>query len=239
MGRKTPTNLGDFYIINEKLDRKIRKFKGKLLRWYRTERKKKYLWRDFPWRREQTGDYEKLIAEILLQKTRAENIVETYNKFLMKYPTLSDLGRAHYEDLVDLLTPLGLQRNRARNLIKLAKALLELGYIPSDHKNLRKLPGIGPYIANAFLVSAHNKRLPVVDTNVRRICERVFSIVSKKDPRRDKKIWEFVELLLPAKNCREFTWAILDFSAIVCRRKNPRCDKCPIAKICDYSLSKE
>lgn len=221
----------------KKLDLKIRRFQESLLHWYFNERKKRYPWRDFPWREEKIGSYGKLIAEILLQKTRAENIVEIYGKFLRKYPTFLDLARADYEDLASFLTPLGLYRNRAKSLIRLAKGLLEMSEIPSTREDLMKLPGIGPYIANAFLVTAYNKRLPVVDTNVRRVCKRVFSVKSKRDPRRDKKIWEFVELLVPAKNCREFMWALLDFSAVVCRKRNPKHDECPIAEICDYFSS--
>lgn len=224
-------------VLPEGLGRKLRGFREALLSWYFGERREKYPWRDFPWRSDEAGKYEKLVAEILLQKTRAENVLEVYRNLLERYPTFEDLARARYEDLAELLKPVGLYRNRARSLVKLARRVVELGGVPSSPEELEKLPGVGPYIANIFLVLALNKRLPVVDTNIRRVCERVFSVKAKRDPRRDPEIWRFVEALLPRENFKEFILALLDFSAVICRKKNPRCAECPVAGLCDHLAS--
>lgn len=213
---------------NLTFEEKVKIIQERLLDWY-DRHGRKYL----PWRRDDVSPFQKLVAEILLQKTRAENILSVYSEFVRKYPDPQSLAKENEEKLAKLLKPLGLYRNRAKNLLKLAKALA-CKEIPRTREELEKLPGIGPYIANAFLVSAYGKCLPVVDTNVRRFVERVFSIKSKRDPRRDPKIWRFVERLLPSTRCREFIWALLDFSALICKAKNPECEKCPIRDVCDF-----
>jgi len=209
-------------------EEKVRFIQTRLLEWYGRFGRK-----NLPWRKGDLSPFHKLVAEVLLQKTRAENILRVFEEFRKRYPDPSILAREDEEKLAEFLKPLGLYRNRARNLIKLAKSLVARG-IPSSPKDLEGLPGIGPYIANAFLVSAYGKCLPVVDTNIRRFVERVFSVESKRDPRRDPEIWKFVARLLPSEKCREFIWALLDLSALVCKAKSPDCANCPISEVCDY-----
>lgn len=215
-------------MVEKPDDAKIKEFRKRLFEWYANNR------RTFPWRDRKASPYEILIAEIMLQKTRAENIVKTYQHFIEKYPNPKTLSQTNVSELMELIKPLGLYRLRSKRLHEMGKAFVRMGKIPSDSKGLESLLGIGPYILNAFLLAAFNKRLPVVDTNIRRVYERVFSVKSKRDPRRDKFIWEFAEKILPEKDYREFTWALLDFSALVCTKKSPKCPVCPVSKICDF-----
>lgn len=195
--------------------------------------------RNFPWRKQGISKYDILIAEIMLQKTKAENVVYIYKKFLEKYPTPSKLSKARQKSIEKLIKPLGLYRNRSQNLLILGKAIVPPNDIPHSYANLSVLPGIGPYITNAFLISAYDQSLPVVDTNIRRLYERIFSIKSKVDPRRDRDIWMFAKKILPKKNCRSFTWGLLDFSALVCKKRKPNCHVCPLQTICNfYNISK-
>jgi len=200
----------------------------RLAQWFRSNR------RSFPWRETKRSPYEILIAEIMLQKTRAENIVPTYRKFIRKYPDFESLSRADIQEIKRIVGVLGLSNMRARNLLRVGQEVVKNGRIPRNREQLLKIPGVGPYIANAFLLYAYNERLPVVDTNVRRLYGRIFSFESKKDPRRDKNVWIFAEKLLPICNYKEFTWALMDFCASVCKPKNPLCRSCPISDICDY-----
>lgn len=207
----------------------IRTFQKSLISWFNLNGRK------FPWREPGRSPYEILIAEIMLQKTKAENIVSTYLKFVERYPDFEALSKAHLDELQQILKVLGLSNMRSKNILKLAQEIKKIGFIPGEREKLLTLPGVGPYIANAFLVAAYNQRLPVVDTNVRRLYERVFSLKSKRDPRRDKKIWTFAEKVLPKNNYKEFTWALMDFCAIVCKAKNPLCSSCPVSAICEYA----
>lgn len=206
----------------------IKTFQERLISWFNLNGRR------FPWREHGRSPYEILIAEIMLQKTKAENIVPTYLKFIEKYPDFGVLSNANPNELQQDLKALGLSNVRSKNILKLAQEIKKIGFIPNEREKLLSLPGIGPYIANAFLLAAHNQRLPVVDTNVRRLYERVFSLKSKKDPRRDKEIWTFAEKVLPENNYKEFTWALMDFCASVCKAKNPLCGSCPIRIICEY-----
>lgn len=206
----------------------IKTFQKCLISWFNLNGRR------FPWREHRRSPYEILIAEIMLQKTKAENIIPTYLKFIEKYPGFEALSKANPNELQQDLKVLGLSNVRSKNILKLAQEIRKIGFIPSEREKLLTLPGIGPYIANAFLLAAYNQRLPVVDTNVRRLYERVFSLKSKKDPRRDKKIWTFAEKVLPKNNYKEFTWALMDFCASVCKAKNPLCSSCPIRSICEH-----
>lgn len=200
-----------------------------LLKWYEKHGRK-----HLPWRAENVPKFHRLVAEILLQKTRAENVIEVYRRFVEVYPDPVSLAKADENELAEFLRPLGLYRNRSKNLIKLAKAISNKVEIPCNRDDLEQLPGVGPYIANAFLLSACNERVPVVDTNIRRLLKRVFSVEVGRDPRRDPSAWRFVERILPEENYREFTWALLDLAALICKSRKPSCHECPISLVCDY-----
>jgi A/G-specific adenine glycosylase len=209
-------------------ENQVKAFQECLISWFRSNGRK------FPWREPCRSPYEILIAEIMLQKTKAENIVFTYLQFIEKYPDFRALSKANIEELKQILKVLGLSNVRAKSIWRLTQEIIRIGNIPKKREELLKLPGVGPYIANAFLLSAYNEKLPVVDTNVRRLYERLFSFKSKKDPRRDKKVWAFAEKILPEDHYKEFTWALMDFCANICRAKNPLCVSCPISGICEH-----
>jgi len=203
-------------------------FQSRLLDWFK-KRGRKFPWRE-PWR----TPYEVLIAEIMLQKTRAENVVDTYLEFVERYPNFEALSNATLSELSKILEVLGLSKIRAKSLSKLSKEIVRITQIPRKREELLKLPGIGPYIANAFLLYAYGERLPIVDTNVKRLYERLFSFRSGRDARRDKRAWVFAESLLPKTDLKDFNWAIMDFCASICKAKNPLCPICFLNDICDY-----
>ncbi|MEM2100223.1 MAG: hypothetical protein QXP45_02670 [Thermoproteota archaeon] len=108
--------------------------------------------------------------------------------------------------------------------------------VPRDRDALIKLPGVGPYSANGILCLAYGEQLPLVDTNVIRVMERVFKIKSEKArARTDPMVWSFVEKLIPDGKAREFNLAVLDFANSICVPKVPKCPICPVRDICLYS----
>jgi A/G-specific adenine glycosylase len=114
------------------------------------------------------------------------------------------------------------------------------GIVPDTKEELLKLPGIGPYIANAVLASAYNKRVAVLDTNIIRILERFFEIRSSKTrARTDPILWGVAQRLLPKKTniCKTWNYALLDFGALVCSHYNPQCKECPCRRRCNYFSS--
>ncbi len=204
-------------------------FVDALLKWYTRNR------RDFPWRR--TSDpYVVLISEILLQKTRAGNIVTVFNKFIAKYPNAEKLSTASFSDLKNAIETLGLHTQRASKLQKLARVLVEKynGKVPNNKEELIELPGIGFYIANAVLCFAFGYDAPLLDTNIGRIIERVFSVKVTGEERKKSRVWNKIGGFIPEGKSREYNYALIDFGALVCTAKNPRHNLCPLANICDY-----
>lgn len=211
--------------------KKVRPVRSGLLKWFEKNR------REFPWRKRGISGYQVLVTEILLQKTKAENVLAIYDDFFKKYTSFSKLSTANEKELADLLRPIGLHKSRSKSLVKLASLLGARKRLPRKEEELLKLPGVGLYVANAYLVVKHNLKRPIVDVNVTRLFSRIFSLRVNSDLRRDKDAWEFAACLLPAKRYKEFNWALLDFGALVCKAKNPKCPSCPLNKYCDFRSS--
>ena len=174
---------------------------------------------------------------MLLRKTTAKQVDKVYNQFLLLYPDSSSLSNAGMNDLKELLKPLGMEHKRAELLKRFGLYIKDKydGKPPVEIEKLLELPGVGMYAANAVLSFAYSKDVPLLDTNFIRIIYRVFGIKSNKSrARNDRKIWEFAETLIPIGNSKDFNLAILDFAALVCRAKKPKCSTCPIRNICLY-----
>jgi len=214
------------------MELKNKKFVALLLDWFKSNK------RDFHWRTQKLTPFQVLIAELMLQKTNATQVEKIFPNFIKKYPTAKNILELSEEDLENEFQPLGLFKRRARDLKKTAQIILENdSKIPTTKKSLKKLPGIGDYIANAIICFAFNQSAPIVDANVGRVIKRVYSFPVKAAPSRDKKLLEKMRELLPKDNFKEFNYAILDLAALICLPKNPRCEICPLKKTCNFSLS--
>lgn len=205
----------------------IGKSRDALLRWGRSHG------RDFWWRH-QKDPYVTTVVEILLKQTRATTVVEEIRGFVGRYPTADHLSCARLTRLERDLRPFGFQRQRARHLKALGRALTVDGQsITSDREALLALPGVGPYAASAIRVFAFGRGEPVIDVNVVRIVQRLFGVrVERGEGRRNKRIKELAAALLHGRQPRKLNWALLDFGALICRARNPKCDECPLAGLC-------
>ncbi len=114
---------------------------------------------DYPWRSEK-NQFHALIAEVLLQRTRAEQVIPSFQEFKKRFPAARDLGRATESSIRTIIKPLGLPW-RAKFLKRLGQELADQNKIPSEPGELEGLPGIGPYAANAY-VSFHGGRRGVL-----------------------------------------------------------------------------
>jgi A/G-specific adenine glycosylase len=195
--------------------------------------------RTFPWR-DTNNPYAILIAEVLLQKTKAgRSVIEAYNEIITKYPTVNHLCKSDFNDLLNLFKPLGLPR-RAEYLKCLAKDVVERysSNIPCTLNELLQLPGVGQYSARAILSFAFCHDTPVVDMNVARFLYRFAGIESPfpKTPTRDKQLLDIAHRYMPKGHSRDFNYALLDLCAIVCSARKPLCDACPVTKYCMHSF---
>ncbi len=196
-------------------------FVHRLLRWYRRHG------RDLPWRR--TRDpYRILVSEVMLQQTQVERVVPKYREFLRRYPSIRHLARAQAQEVRELWSPLGYNLRPLR-LWETANAILRRynGRIPDCRERLLSLKGIGPYTAGAVLAFAYGRRVPVLETNVRRVLQRVFY----GRPMPDRVLWETAARLLP-RRAYNFNQALMDFGATVCTARSPRCAACPMQGLC-------
>jgi A/G-specific adenine glycosylase len=202
-----------------------------LLRWFESNK------RSFPWREtfEEPDPYIILFTEIMLQRTRADQVVPVYSEFINRYPTFEDLARAKKSQVVALFSKLGLTW-RAKNVFKLIRVLESQyrGRVPSDVEMLRELPAVGLYVAKAVSCYAYGTKLVPVDTNVVRVISRLFGLPGQVDSaRRSRSVTKLADSLAPEANFQDFNLALLDFAAKVCRPK-PLCEICPLQKQCHF-----
>lgn len=201
-------------------------FASKIIDWFRENS------RDFSWRRTD-NPYHILVAEILLQRTKAKQVEPIYEEFISKFPTPSVLATTGVEQIQSTIEPLGL-RKRAGMMKQLAEEIVEKhnGEIPKSADDLLGLMGVGKYVANAILCFAYGKDVPIVDWNVARVFQRFAGYPLKSAPHADKDFISFVSGFVPEGRARNFNLALLDFSASVCTPRKMACDSCPVKGLC-------
>lgn len=213
-------------------EEKISYFQSKILTWF--EKKG----RNFPWRSPLCSDYEIIIAEVLLQRTNANNVNKLYSKFLSLYPDWHSLGKKDLISVEKFLQQLGLQKQRALRLSKLANYMCQNNsIIPKDREQLDKLPFMGQYIGNAVELLIFKRPRPLLDVNMSRVLERFFGPRILVDIRRDPYLQSLAYDIVQHPAMKAINWGILDLAAIICKARNPRCSECPINEKCLYNLT--
>lgn len=193
--------------------------------------------RDFPWR--QTRDpYHLLIAELLLHRTQARQVVEIYRRFIARYPDLASLRQATFADLRQELYSLGLNW-RIALILHLAADLHHRfdGRIPLDRDDLLSLPGVGDYIASSLRCFSAGLPDAIIDTNVMRVITRLFAIPFRDSLRRNRQFRELTWRLVDPHRPRDYNFALLDLANLVCKPGLPDCLLCPLNDICCYARS--
>ena len=197
--------------------------------------------RDFPWRN--TDDpFLILIAEVLLQRTKADQVLPVYLLFIKKYRSISDLSKASEEEIFSLIKPLGLVK-RVKGIKQLAQQIVdEYGAnIPEKKTQLLKIHWIGNYIANAILCYAYGISTPTYDVNFARLINRFFLLGLKKPIDKDTNGYDFASSLMPyaGDKFREFNLSIIDFASLVCKSHKPMCESCTINSVCKTYVKKQ
>lgn len=201
-----------------------------LLSWFRSSG------RSFPWRDPRREPYEIAVAEILLQKTTAATVARAYSGFIKRYPSWASLALARLEDLESELKPLGLWRQRAQVLRQLAQSIEERGgTIPSSRAELERLRGIGPYTASAVLAIVYGRTEALLDVNMARLLDRFFGPIGSSGKERSRSLHRLASLLVEGEHCLQVNWSVLDFGALVCKARRPRCQECQLKVECWYA----
>jgi A/G-specific adenine glycosylase len=188
-------------------------------------------YRQLPWRSppgEPPPDpYRVWLSEVMLQQTTVAAVKPRFERFLARWPTIEALAAAADAEVLSEWAGLGYYA-RARNLLACAREVSARGGFPINAAELRKLPGIGAYTSAAIAAIAFGERAAAVDTNVRRVISRLNGL---GDPAPDQ-VEALVLQAMPQGRAGDFTQALMDFGATVCRPKAPLCGSCPARQQC-------
>ncbi|MCG2777246.1 MAG: hypothetical protein L6406_16370 [Desulfobacterales bacterium] len=194
--------------------------------------------RSYPWRLTE-DPYQILIAEVMLHRTQAKQVVPVYEGFIIRFPNVYSLSKASKKDLYKIISPLGLQWRL--DLIREMANQLDVrfnGKIPESKNDLLSLPGVSEYIAGAVRCFSWNIPEPLVDTNTVRVIGRLFGLEIKDSSRRNSLYRKTIESLVHLTRPRAYNYALLDLAHLIClKRALPLCGDCPIQTLCSYGAS--
>ncbi len=208
------------------------KFSKEVLAWYEQFGRKSLPWKlsSIP---KKDRPYHIWLSEVMLQQTQVTTVIPYYQKFIGSFPNLETLASATQDDVLAHWSGLGYYA-RGRNLHKAAIDMWEnFRAVPDDFDTLLALPGIGPSTAGAIMAQAFNQSYPILDGNVKRVLARYFAVegwygVSAVG----KKLWKHSSDVTPKERVADYTQAIMDIGALVCKRSKPLCEKCPLQTNC-------
>ncbi|MGO4202329.1 A/G-specific adenine glycosylase [Rhodococcus sp. TAF43] len=197
-----------------------------LLRWYDEQA------RDLPWRRDGVTAWHILMSEIMLQQTPVVRVAPIWEEWVRRWPVPSLMAASSQADVLRAWGKLGYPR-RALRLHECAGVLADRhgDQVPTDVDVLLGLPGIGDYTARAVACFAYGQRVPVVDTNVRRVVARAVHGRADQGNPSAKRDMADVDALLPRTRARaaRFSAALMELGATVCTARTPDCASCPLA----------
>lgn len=223
----------------------VDEIRASLLEWYDENR------RDLPWRRISDGDinvsteeketraYAVWVSEVMLQQTRVQTVIDYFNRWMEKWPSIHHLAQATLEEVNEMWAGLGYYR-RARFLLEGAKTIVDGGgEFPKTASSLEEVKGIGKYTAGAISSIAFKEAVPVVDGNVVRVLSRLKAIsANPKDSTTVKIIWKLARQLVDPSRPGDFNQAIMELGATVCNPSGPSCSTCALSLNCQaLSLS--
>ena len=207
--------------------RENHKFSNTLKMWYLMNK------RDLPWRKSR-DPYLIWLSEIILQQTRIAQGISYYEKFVEEFTDVFALAKADEKQVLNLWQGLGYY-SRARNLLSTARYIASdcHGKFPDQYAKLIQLKGIGDYTASAIASIAFNKPHATVDGNVYRVLSRYFGLSTPiNNSKGPKEFKELAQQLLDKLDPGTHNQALMEFGALVCTPKNPKCDTCVFNNSC-------
>ncbi len=201
---------------------------SKILNWFEQQG------RQLPWR-DTREPYRIWIAEVILQQTRIEQGIHYFYRFIERFPNLESLAKAEQSEVLKYWEGLGYY-SRARNLHQAAKTLVNdyQGIFPTNHQELIKLKGIGPYTSRAIGSFAFDNPTGVIDGNVLRVMARVLGDASPiNQPATRKRFQVLIDDWVTDLPSRPFNFGIMDLGATVCTPTQPACLICPLQEDCE------
>lgn len=204
-------------------------FQRRLLAWF-----DQYGRHDLPWQSPRTA-YRVWVSEIMLQQTQVATVIDYFERFMARFPTLQALADAPQDEVLHLWTGLGYYA-RARNLHKAAQQVAadHHAQLPVDSlEALMALPGIGRSTAGAIIAQSTGKRAVILDGNVKRSLARLHAVDGwPGKPAVERQLWALADIYTPEERLADYTQAMMDFGATLCKRSQPACTQCPFNDVC-------
>lgn len=203
-------------------------FAKRLLNWHDVHGRK-----DLPWQQD-INPYRVWLSEIMLQQTQVATVIDYFERFTQRFPTITDLAQADLDEVLHLWTGLGYYA-RARNLHKSANIIMSEhgGEFPDSQDDLEALPGIGRSTAGAIRAIAMRQHATILDGNVKRVLARFHAQTGYPGKTAvANQLWSYAQAHTPAQRTHTYTQAIMDLGATVCTRRNPQCAACPVRDDC-------
>lgn len=216
------------------LDLNASEIANKLVTWHEQHQ------RSLPWRDRPAGQrnpYSVWISEIMAQQTRLETVIDYYNRWIERFPTVTELAAADQQAVLKSWEGSGYYA-RARNLHRAAQIVVAEygGVLPDDRRALLALPGIGAYTVGAILSLAFNQHEPILDGNIKRVISRLADIDTPISERATlKQLWAHSTAIVEAVEAGSAgaaNEAMMELGATLCTPTNPRCLICPLAAEC-------
>ncbi|QSX41729.1 A/G-specific adenine glycosylase [Shewanella cyperi] len=208
-------------------------FADRIIAWYDSHGRK-----TLPWQQNKTP-YRVWVSEIMLQQTQVATVIPYYERFMARFPTVTDLADAPEDEVLHLWTGLGYYA-RARNLHKAAKEIRDKhqGEFPQEFDTVLALPGIGRSTAGAILSLSLGQHHPILDGNVKRVLARHGAIAGWPGQKSvEEQLWQLTSTLTPKEQIAKYNQAMMDIGASICSRSRPDCGVCPVAVDCHAQLS--
>lgn len=203
-------------------------FSRRLLNWFDQHGRK-----DLPWQQD-INPYRVWVSEIMLQQTQVNTVIPYYQRFMARFPSAEALAGADIDEVLALWTGLGYYA-RARNLHKAAQTIVQehSGNFPRTPESLEALPGIGRSTAAAIYSIACGGSAAILDGNVKRVLSRHAAIDGWPGKREvEQQLWQLAQAYTPSQRAADYTQAIMDLGATLCRRSKPDCGRCPVSEDC-------
>jgi A/G-specific adenine glycosylase len=203
-------------------------FSDAVLTWFDSHGRK-----DLPWQKN-INPYRVWVSEIMLQQTQVATVIPYFERFMARFPDVAALADASEDEVLHHWSGLGYYA-RARNLHRAARAIRDdhAGVFPGTAETVRALPGVGRSTAGAILAQACGERHPILDGNVKRVVARYHAVEGW--PGRAavlNTLWDLAERHTPTERVADYTQAVMDLGATVCRSRSPDCGACPVAAGC-------
>ena len=206
----------------------------KILSWYDNSK------RSLPWRVGKKSPkklYYRLLSEFMLQQTQVKTVIPYFYNFTKKFKTLKALSKSNETEILKMWEGLGYYR-RARNLLACSKILVKNynSKLPYSINEIKKLPGVGDYTANALLGLIYNEPRIALDGNVKRVFSRNLNTDENKI-NFERFIEKNKKKLFTTNRNDDFVEALMEFGALICKPRDPNCLKCCLKKTCKYFKS--